>query len=98
MTVLVTADVLTQRESSLERIEKKLDDNTAVTKEASQHAQEAYTEANHVNLKIADLNEALLAQGEDRARGVESQKGVIETIEETHELVGDLHEGTAPQK
>lgn len=98
MTVLLAADVLNTRESSLERIEAKLDNNTAVTQEASQHAQEAYTEANHVNIKIADLNEALLAQGVDRAREVESQKAVIETIDATHDLVGDLHEGTAPQK
>lgn len=98
MTVLVTADLVNRQETSLARIEAKLDDNTRVTEEASQHAQEAYTEANHVNIKIADLNEALIAQGVDRAKEIESQKGVIDTIEQTHELVGDLHEGTAPQK
>lgn len=98
LTVLVTAEALQVKTDALDRIETALAENTAISQEASDHADAAYKEANSVNVKIATQGAAILKQGEtmdaDRAHNAAS-RGTIET---TAEEVHDLHEGTAPEK
>lgn len=102
MTVLVTADLVNKQETSLARIESKLDRNTEISQEASEHADAAYHEANDVNAKIARQGAALVAQGiiqADMADAADTSAAAMKlTVDETHRQVSDLHEGTAPQK
>ena len=96
MTILVTADLVKKQDTTLNRIEDKLDKNTEISQGARDDAHEAAEVANNVNLKIADLNEALVSQGVDRARElateVGTQQAVISTIDDTHSKVEDLHD------
>jgi hypothetical protein len=98
MTVLVTAEPLVTKTTSLDRIEAALERNTTISQQASDHADRAYHEANSVNEKIASQGAALVRQGDamdaDRARTA----AAIDTIDTTAEQVSDLHEGTAPEQ
>ena len=98
LTVVVAADLLEERTTALDRLEQALTENTDITREASAHADAAYHEANSVNLKIADLNEALVRQGDeqasDRQSGVEVAEAIGATIEDTAEKVTDIHRVT----
>jgi hypothetical protein len=93
MTVLVTADVLANRNDMLTRIEEKLDANTEISQGARDDAHEAAEVANHVNEKIKSLDEALLRQG----RAIRGD-GAVDRIEdlavETHEKVAEIHDAT----
>lgn len=55
-TVTDTSEKLAVKvEASNEAIREAIAENTAVTKEAKEAAREAYTEANNVNMKIAEI-------------------------------------------
>lgn len=88
MTAVVAADLLAAGASALERIEQKIDRNTTISQEASDHADRAYHEANSVNEKISRNTEAIRQQGEDAA---EDREGLGSTIDDTHDKVVDLH-------
>ena len=88
MTVLVTADALLAKNDALERIETKLDANTAVSVEA-------FAVANTINEKLAAQGDALIQQGEDRA--AERAERMESTLDTAAAQVADLHEGTAPK-
>ena len=98
LTVLVTAEALEKKTDDLAELKTMLAENTAISQEASDHADAAYKEANSVNVKIATQGAAILKQGEtmdaDRAHNAAS-RGTIET---TAGEVHDLHEGTAPER
>lgn len=63
------AERIASKVTVLERIESKLDENTKVSQAAREHADAAYKEANNVNVKIADLNTALLAHSDEVQEG-----------------------------
>lgn len=90
--MMVAADIINERTSSLERIELALAENTAISQGARDDAHVAVEVANTVNEKIIHLNEALLKQGEDRQAELEAQTEVVETIDDTHAKVMDLHD------
>jgi len=55
-------------EQTTARLHKAISDNTEETRQVGQKADAAYTEANHVNTKISDLNERLLQQAKGSGR------------------------------
>lgn len=98
MVVLVTADGLLVRNTTLDRIEQAVAAVQVTAQEASDHADKAYHEANSVNEKIAAHGAVLVQQGQDMAADRERNAASDVTIETTAEEVHDLHEGTAPEK
>lgn len=64
MTALVTADALLIRNSTLDRIERAVEENTEVSKSARKLAQDAYQEANSVNQKLEAQGRQIL-EGHD---------------------------------
>jgi hypothetical protein len=94
MTAVVAADLLNAGVSALQRIEEKLDQNTEISQQASDHADAAYHEANDVNNKIARQGDALLQQGEDRAAAFELAQRVEGTVDATASQVSDIHDAT----
>jgi hypothetical protein len=75
MTAVVAADLLTAGNDHLQRIEDKLDRNTQISQEASEHADAAYHEANDVNNKIASQGLELVDQGKARADAAAEEAG-----------------------
>jgi hypothetical protein len=68
MTALVAAEILIDRNGTLHRIEEAIARNTEISQAASDLADAAYKEANTINNKLAQQAEALIQQGEDRAK------------------------------
>lgn len=56
-------------------IKEAIAENTMKTEQATAAAHEAYQEANHVNVKISDLNARLLHQEQERSRGADGAPG-----------------------
>ena len=98
MTAITAAEIVIERESSIERLERLVLENTAISQDAAQSAKEAFHEANSVNEKIAAQGAALVSQGEELAADRDRTAAVVQTIDTTAEQVADLHEGTAPEQ
>jgi hypothetical protein len=97
MTTIVAAEALVTKTDAFARIEEALAANTAISQEASDHADAAYKEANSVNEKIANQGAALVKQGEALDADRERNVAAVDTIQTTAAEVHDLHEGTAPE-
>lgn len=91
MALIATADILEERTSSLERIEAKLDANTKISREASEHADKAYHEANSVNEKIAAQGAVMVKEQE---AGQADRTRIEGTVDDTHERVVDIQDRT----
>lgn len=57
-----------------EALKSMVAENTVLTAQAGEKAELAYSEANHVNLKISDLNSRLLEREAIRLDGLERRK------------------------
>jgi hypothetical protein len=75
------------QDDAMLRLEAKLDANTAISQEASDHADAAYHEANSVNSKIAAAETAILAQNDDRSADRAEAKITAGQVDDIHRKV-----------
>jgi hypothetical protein len=91
LTVLVTAEALSLKTETLDRIEGKLDRNTEVSTEAVTEARRAYHEANNLNERMSaqDVQIATIGQqGVDVGERIEGTLGKTATqVDEVHDVI-----------
>jgi hypothetical protein len=81
LTVLVAADLLATRATKDAEIIAALHENTRISQKASDQAEAAYQEANHVNEKLAAMSQVRSEMTEVMA----------ETVDDTHDRVTEIH-------
>lgn len=94
MTAITAAELVIERDDSVKRLMRAIEENTAISQAASDNAEKAYHEANTVNEKIAHQGERIDILGADQAERASVADKMAGTVEGTAEEVHDIHKAT----